>query len=499
MTRTVALTALLVLSAGAPVAAQGYRVRLDTHFQTAAFRGVELDSIPAADAVTASGGGSQTADGFAVTCDLSGYCRFYRPGAALHSSPLVQQADATAWGFGVTGLSVRANARVLTDLTAGNAWPGTEPAFQLLEGYAEYANAWLTGRAGRQMFTSRLGPMGFDGGRLLFRGAQTHLDGEIFAGWGLARATALPITSPVLNPLDEYRPAQRGLVLGAALGWSAVRGSVRAEYARELEGDTHYFISERAALSGEYRPAARWSVAGGAEYDLAEGWWGTADLQLRYAAPRLTVNIGARHYRPHFDLWTIWGAFSPAPYNSGTAAVWVRPVSRLELRASGERYDFAPTETSTPLVDVEDAGWRTGLGATFTLTPRWSLDADFHREFGPGAASQQLEGGVLFTPAPAVVLTARVASLRRPLELRFDDAAVTMVSVDAAFPLMTGLQAGLGVARFSEARRRPDAAALDWNQTRIYARLSAVLGSSADRLPLPPARRLPRSSDAVTP
>lgn len=497
MTRAAALSALMLASVGRSAEAQGYRVRLDTHFQTVSFRGVDRDSIPAADAISGPGGGRQTADGYAVTCDFSGFCRFYRPGAALHSAPLVQQADVTAWGFGVAGLSVRANSRLLTDLTGGNAWPGTKPAFQLLEGYAEYAGAWLTARAGRQMFTSRLGPMGFDGGRILFRGARNRLDGWIFAGWGLARASALPITSPVLNPLDEYRPSQRGLMVGGALGWNAVRGSVRAEYARELEGDTHYFISERAALSGEYRPATRWSLAGGAEYDLAAGWWGTADIQLRYAAPRLTVNLGARHYRPHFDLWTIWGAFSPAPYDAGTAAVWIRPAARLELRASGERYDFAPTETSTPLVNVEDAGWRTGLGATFTITPRWSLDADLHREFGPGAAAQQLEVALLFTPAPAVVLTARAATLRRPLELRFDDAAVTMLSLDAAFPLTARLQMGLGAARFSEERRRPDAAALDWNQTRFYARLSAVLGSSADQLPLPPARRTPRRDPAT--
>jgi len=489
VTRVSGITALLLAGVAAHAAAQGYRVRLDTHVQTASFRGVDLDSIPASDAVVGSSGGTETADGFAATCDFSGYCHFYRPGAALRSAPLVQQADATAWGFGVTGLSLRANARLLTDLASADPWPGTHPTVQLLEGYAEYAGPWLTGRAGRQMFTSRLGPIGFDGARVLVRSAARRIDGDVYAGWGLATASSLPITSPVLNPLDEYRPARRGLVFGGGLGWSGVRGSLRAEYERELESDTRYFISERAALSGEYRPAVRWSLSGGAEYDLAQGWWGTADAQLRYASPSLTASIGARHYRPHFDLWTIWGAFSPAPYNAGTAGVWIRPLGRLELRASAERYDFAATETSTPLVDVEDAGWRTGMGATYSITSRWSVDADLHSEFGPGASSWQLERALGYSPAAATIVTLRAARLRRPLELRFDDAAVTMFSLDAAFPLGNGLQAGMGAAQFKEQRRRPDAAALDWNQTRLYLRITALLGTSADRLPLPPARR----------
>lgn len=494
MTPRLATLASLVLGASAPLAAQGYRVRLDTHFQTAAFRGIQADSILAADAVVGPSGGTESADGFAVTCGFNGYCRFFRPGPRLHASPLVQQADVTAWGFGVPGLSVRANARALTDLTAGNAWPETEPALQLLEGYAEYAVTAVTARAGRQMFTTRLGPTGFDGGRVLLRSARLHLDGEVFGGWGLARATALPITSPDLNPLDEFRPTGRGLVFGGALGWSATRASLRADYIRELESDTRYFISERAAVSAEIRPAVRWSVAGGAEYDLAQGWWGTADAQLRYASPMLTVSLAGRHYRPHFDLWTIWGAFSPVPYNSGTAAVWVRPIARLELRASGELFDFAATQTETPLVDVEGDGWRTGVGATVTIAPGWSADADLHAEFGPGASSRQLEGAVTYSPAPPVSLSARVASLRRPLEFRYDDAAVTMFAFDASFPLGARLRLGVGAAHFSEERRRPDAAAFDWNQTRLYARVTALFGSSADRLPLPPARRVRRTA-----
>ncbi len=493
MTRVVVLAAtLLVVGQGLP--AQGYRLRLDTRMQTAAYRGVEPDSIPTSAAVIGPSGGTETPDGFAVTCDFSAYCRFFRPGASLRSAPLTQQADLTAWGFGVPGVSVRMTGRLLTDLSSADAWPGTEPAVQLLEGYAEYAGAAVTVRGGRQLLSSRLGPAGFDGGRLVLRHQRTGLEAELYGGWSLARATALPITSPVLNPLDEYRPAARGLLLGAAAGWSGAHGSVRADYQRELERDTRYFISERAALSGEFRPARRWSLAAGGEYDIAQGWWGTADAQLRYSAPKLNLSVGGRHYRPYFDLWTIWGAFSPVPYNSAIGSIWVQPTGRLELRANGERYRFAATETSTPLVDVERDGWRTGLGATFTVRPGLTADADLNTEFGPGASSRQLEGAVTYAPSAAFSLSARVASLRRPLELRFDDASVTMVGFDADFALGERLRVGLGAAHFAETRNRPDAATLDWNQTRLYARVTALFGTSADRAPLPPARRSRRSA-----
>ena len=72
--------ALLVLGPGV-LTAQGYRLRLDTRFQTVAFRGVSPDSIAVGSAVVGPTGGFETPDGFAVTCTGgSEFCRFYRAG-----------------------------------------------------------------------------------------------------------------------------------------------------------------------------------------------------------------------------------------------------------------------------------------------------------------------------------------------------------------------------------------------------------------------------------
>ncbi len=63
---------LLCLSVAAAlpgaVRAQGFRLRVDTRLQAAAYRGVTLDSIRVGDTVSGPSGGPYTPDGFAVHC-----------------------------------------------------------------------------------------------------------------------------------------------------------------------------------------------------------------------------------------------------------------------------------------------------------------------------------------------------------------------------------------------------------------------------------------------
>ncbi|HEU4699762.1 MAG TPA: hypothetical protein VFS40_11310 [Gemmatimonadales bacterium] len=491
MRRPLLVAAVATLLGAAPLAAQGYRIRVDSRVQSVAFRGVELDSIPRAAAV-AGPNGPATADGFDVVCGVDAFCRFFRPGAVLHAVPFTLQASGTMWGFGVPGLRLRLNARVVSDLGDEATWPGTEPAVQLLEGYAEYARGGLTARAGRQLVSGRLGIVGFDGGRVQLRSGATGVEGEVYAGWGLATGVALPVSSPVLNPLDEFQPRQRSIVAGAGVGYTHRLGDVRVDYERELDGETRTFFSERAALSTNVRPAPGWTVTGGAEYDLDYGWWGSADLALWYTRGPVTADLGIARYRPHFDLWTIWGAFSPVPYHSARGEVWVKPIRQLQVRVRGERYGYASTDASTPLVTAEDRGWRFGLGATYTLAA-WRVDAGYHAEFGPGAASRGIEGSLGYAPSERLAVTLRGAALLRPLEFRYDDSNVNLVGGDVVWTVREALRVTGGAEYYWERRRRPDAANFDWTQTRLHAGVSLLFGSNADRMPLPPGRRPPRT------
>jgi len=207
----------------------------------------------------------------------------------MSGGPVVTSADLTLWGFGVRGLSIRVNGRVGFDLGDGEVWPGTQPHGQLIEGYAEYVHQLFTARGGRQLLASRLGVVGFDGGKASFHPGWYGLEAEAYAGLGLARATAIPLTSPALNPLDEFQPRRRQILAGAAVGWSSRLAEVRLEYQREVDRESRQFASERTAVSLDFHPRPRWSLVAGAEYDLANTWFGSADATLRYTASWITI------------------------------------------------------------------------------------------------------------------------------------------------------------------------------------------------------------------
>ncbi len=481
----------LLLAAPSTVWAQQYLLRLDSRVQTAAYRGVRLDSIPVGDVSPGPDGGPQTPDGFAVTCVPGrATCSYFRPGARRRGGPWTTGADLSAWGFGVTGLSLHASARMGVDLGASSVWPGTDPAVQLFEAYGQYADARFTGRLGRQIERGRLGYTGFDGGRLTWRVGRTGIAATGFLGLGLARATALPVTSDVLRPLDDFQPNRRQLVAGAAIDWSAAVVDLRLEYQRQVDRETRFFVSERGALSATIRPFRGWSLAAGTEYDFDNGWWGTSELTLRHARRAVGGSLGIRRYRPYFDLWTIWGAFSPVPYRAVDASLWTAPIQQVRLRGSVEHYTYDAPGALAPLVTTEDAGTRWSLGATVDVAPSLSLDGGYRKEFGPGAAERGWDASATWQPRPGVALSVNGGILLRPLELRFNDARLDWIGATADAQLSPRFRLGVAVTRYIEERRRSDAAALDWNQTRLRAYLSWLIGSHAvDQIPLPPAIR----------
>lgn len=467
---------------------QQYRLRLDTRFQSVSFRGVQLDSVPLANTVLVGGGGRETTDGFSVRCGIGEpYCFFFRPGPEQSARPMVMSAAATVWGLGIRGLSLRADARLAMDLGDSDVWPGTSPALQLLEGYAEYAVRQFTGRLGRQVYTSRLGYTGFDGGRVTARFGRLDVDG--YLGWGLGRASALPVTSDALNPLDDFQPRQRQLVAGAGAGFSHSLGQVRVDYQREVDTRSDYFVSERAAAAANLRLPYSLSLELGTEYDFALQSLGTSDATLRYARRAVSASVGVLRYRPHFELWTIWGAFSPVGYSAVQGALAVSPLRGLSLRARGSRFWFEDTETDTPLSTVEDRGWRLNFGASYSPSSVISFSLDHDTEFGPGGSYSSVHGAVNYLPVPAVTLSLNGGRVNRPLEFRFNEATLHLVGVDADWRISERWHGTLSATRYMEDRDRPDAAAFDWSQTRLVARLSVLLGWEARQLPLAPAAR----------
>ncbi len=480
-------TILLFLAATfAP--AQGYRVRLDSRVQGVSWRGLSTGTIPRSDAIEQPNGGFLTPDGYAALCGES-LCTFFAPGPVLRGVPWVTQADISVWGIGVQGLSLRANARWATDIGDKATWPGTDPEFQLVEGYLEYARSGLTARAGRQFLTGRLGAYGLDGARAAVRDANRGVELVGYLGWGLARGSVLPVTDPALNPLNDFQPRNRQIVAGIEAALTSSLLDARAEYRREVDPSVDYFVSERASASLALRPFRRLTVTAGGEYDLAFGAVGSADASLTWIGRGYTLSGGARRYRPFFDLWTIWGAFSPVPYHTIHASASVTPLTRLTIRARGERYKFEDAEVFTPGVSVQDRGWRFESGATWAPSAQWVLDGSYQAEFGPGASSRGFTGRLTWLPTPQLSMTAHGARLQRPLEFRFNDAELTTVGVDAEYRPNARWRVGVQAVRYDETRDRPDATAIDWGQFRVAGRISLLFGTNADRVRLPPAVR----------
>ncbi len=475
-----------------PLAAQGYSLRFDMQAQTYAYRGVTADSVGMASVVTAPDGSQTTADGKAVTCigTTPGYCDFFSAGSRIQAVPLVARINGNLWGLGVPGLRFHVDGRIAGQAGDRDAVAGTTPGFQLLEALAEYSRDWLVGRLGRQAVTGRLGYTTFDGGLVEVRNAARGLGGSAYLGRGTAQSTFLQPGNPILNPLGNWQPSRGKTVAGADLSWSNSWLDARADYQREVDNDTRNFVSERVALSGNARLGRQWSVSGGADYDLSYDWWGSADLTVRYAGRTINASGGVRRYRPFFDLWSIWGAFSPTPYNAANGALSIQISPRLEVRGNLEYFWYGNTATETPLVVVVDNGWRGTLAAGYRLGPQWTADASAEFDRGPGAAANDLQGGVRWTPRSALSLGTHLGTLSRPLEFRYNSAGVFWIGVEGSYRASPRLTLNLSGDWLHDRQNEPDLIAFSWSQLRLSLQATWFLNSRADMEPLP--RGLPR-------
>jgi hypothetical protein len=487
MTRAARIAFALLLVSSSPLIAQNYRVRLDARGQSIWYRGLVADSILASEVVASTNGGLETPDGRAVRCGATDYCFFFRPGPELHGVPVSTSASIVMWGLGAEGLSLRATGRLLTDLGNDDVWPGTDPSAQLIEGLLEYQRSAITARVGRQLLSSRLEAMGFDGGWLKYRLDRASLEFTGYAGWGLGQAAVVSPQNPALNPLDEWRPRDRQIVAGAEAAWLYRDLDLRAEYRREIDPQDDYFVSERAALSmATHIRTLR--LNGGIDYNIAEGRTGSADVTATFVQRRYSVSAGARRYRPYFSLWTLWGAFSPVPYNAVNFSAQVRPASWLSLNGRAERYSYDDAEISTGLVpQLQNDGWRARVGGTATVNTRLTLDGNYGLEHGPGASSRSADAQVSFAPFTKLTLELYGGTLFRPIELRYYDARSRWIGGRAQWQQSDQRRIWADVSAVGDDRERPDTGDSSMDQLRVRGGVSIAFGSG-DRTPLPPAR-----------
>jgi hypothetical protein len=494
----------MLASFAGPLRAQGYRVDLDARVQGLSYRGWQLDSIPIGSVVTGSGGLLYTPDGIGVTCRAGdSVCTYYAAGAKINALPAVLTADFAVWDFGVKGLRLEGNGRLLTDFKDGPvlnqasqdaqpAWPGAQPELQLTEAYLAYDGEWFSGRGGRMTSISRFGYTGFDGAQLRVAEPKGRVGLTGRFGWALARGALVPWTDASLNPLAEYRLGEREKVWGMDLDWNLpfVRG--RVLYERQWVSDSGVTTTSSELVGGDLTLRLHPSVtlAGGLDYDMAWGSVGNVEGALTAILPKRfgNVTLGGRRYRPRFPLWSIWSAFSPVPYNAFYGQVGIYPIPRVQVRGRLESYSYDETGASTALVRVESDGWRYGLGATYRHSANLHATLDYQAGLGAGAQALTIDGGVFWRPLPRLGLRASGAYVERSLELRYADATLWQLGLDADASVYQGLRAFGGAWYVNEERERDvDTAGFDWNQFRFHVGLRYGFGSTVDRPSLPPA------------
>jgi hypothetical protein len=362
---------------------------------------------------------------------------------------------------------------------------------QLLEGYAAYSRDVVSLKLGRTHDVNRLGWVGFDGATLEFRPFGRALRVFGYGGRSLARSFPLPVTSADLNPLGDALelPNRDQILLAGGLGWFLGSFAGRALYQREDRRGANATVSERIAADWSLEASPQVSLSGGADYNIATDEWGKADVALNVLTEdrRARFTANGRRYRPYFDLWSIWGAFSPVAYSAaGGSAAW-RAMDGLEVRARGEYYTFDESNAATPLVAGESDGWRASVSAAVLRVANWSFDAGYERAIGPGASSQSIEAAATYRPSSALLVTVDGARMVRPLEYRFNDAHLWSYGLRIDFEAAQGLRLTADARGYSEERQRDDAANLSWSQMRFNLGAIIEFGSSSDSRRLHPA------------
>jgi len=469
--RNAILMASLVLAVGClpggTVFAQGVRGELSATASYVEYRTVVRESIPESQ-VPGDGVTRVLEDGTVVTCVPGGDCYYYRAGDVNDASPITQDLRLTAWP-GYRGVSAKVHLR--GRYGSDDFWPRSSQEFEALTAYVDFERRQYRVRAGRQPRASGLGFHRFDGAAVLWRGLGP-LRVEGFVGRSLAGALNQYRSGDLLADADEFAP-DKGSTLWGAEGKLRLgrRFSGSLLYQRELRTDGDDLYTERLALD------SRWVGPGfvaevSADYDVAFDEFNEARLRLKRPVTRTVYLSGQiRHYEPFFDLWTIWGAFSPVGYDEGRLSAFWEPRPGLSLNAGGSYRDYQDTNVGAEIAPIDGDGWRAHLGACW-VRREWLAAGTYSLYTGYGADKSSLDASVGRNFGPRYYLGVYGSGTQQFAEYRFGDGGTFGGGFEGRVKVRnTSLDLGLGVYR-QTFDNRPGYD--DYNQVR--GRLGVTMG-----------------------
>lgn len=429
----------------------------------------------------------QLPDGRVVRC-LPGdaFCRDVRPGVPVSTLPVIQDLTLSAFGFG-RGLRLQGHLRGRSAL-GGNRdlWPQQGDHFEIMALYGEIERDKVRIRAGRQWKVSGLGYYNFDGLAVTLRPRPTTSI-EVYGGRSLLRGLNEARTGGALESIEDLSLPDAGILFGVHARYRPnLRLALSAAYQVDVRGDRAAAYSELAIVDGVLR-IGRGAVESSVELDLAGRALNQARVTVRSAPMgRTTVFAEARRYHPYFELWTIWGAFSPVGFDEARSGVaWASSDTRWSgrIEASWRKYGEASTDAPD---DYRTTGWGAGAGGTWTPRLSWTLDAFYRLESGFGAARQEGQVGLRRAFAGSGSIALQGIAFQRLYEFRLDQGTVVGLGIEGSLPL--GDRSRVFASGTVYRQHDDGPSAIDWNQRRASVRFEWALGREPGTTPPGTAR-----------
>jgi hypothetical protein len=474
-------TAWPALFGAAEASAQEVRMTGVTSFRYVEVRPFIQDSVLAGDA-QGTGFYRQSPDGGVVRCVTGDpFCRGTRPGQVTSTVPIVQDLELNAWGFG-EGVRLHAQGRGRTALgDSPGLWPQADERFDLLAAFAELDREAVRVRAGRQWTTSGLGFYNFDGLAVAVRPV-TGLSVEGMVGRSLVRGLNEPRTGGALAAIDDLAPVEPGIMLSSEVRYRpSNRLSLAALYHRDIRRDRAGLYSELAGAHGVYRFGAA-SVEASLERNQATGQLNEGRLRVRTPPLGSTVVTGeVRRYRPYFELWTIWGAFSPVGFDQGRVDVAWTPGGRsMLLRGEASYRSYHDPGTDGSVGNFRTDGWGLGVDGTWFARPQWRAEGGYRLEVSFGSTRSEGYAGVRRLLGDRGQLSVNGLAFQRLYEFRLDEGVVVGLGGDASFRTWDRGRVTGGLSAYRHLDRGTQVQ-MDWTQLRGHLRMEWTIGTEPGR------------------
>lgn len=484
MHRVFSRAALAVLLCGLAAVtgnAQGVRITGTTTARYLELRPMVDDSVPA-DSATGAGTLRETSRGTVAYCATGdAWCRYKRTADdPIGSVPLLQDLEASIWGLGE---GVQARVHLRGRASAGEArdfWPQGDDAFDVVAAYVDVDRRWVRGRVGRQWLTSGLGYASFDGvaleARLPVAREALALDGWV--GRSLVQGLHESVAGGAVAAVEDLAPDRAGVLFGLRAQYRPRPGAgVAVAYQRELRSDRSWLYSERIAADASLRIGRQGSVDGALELDLATGDFNEARVSGQHAVGRdLVASAQVRRYAPFFELWTIWGAFTPVGFTEATGGLaWTGFANRLALSVDGGWRSYDDPNAGAGFLEMKSDGWRLGADAQYRVTPAWMAHGSWRTEIGFGASRTDGDAGVRWQRGDDSWLGVVGSAFQSVYEFRVGTGRVVGLGLDGGTRLRDDLRLSGDVAAYRHVYGDL-APATDWSQLRGALRLEWTIG-----------------------